>query len=992
MVIKGSKTSIKTKNLFLTGQTVNLDAMVNGHLVKNKYLTWKSSDKSVVSVNKIGVIKAVKASDKPVYVSFTTKGKKKVTVKIAVTVCVRASKMMLTPSAVTVKAGEKAEVAATFELSEKVKAAKAEDTTYNVFAKSSDESIAKVSVDGRKIVVEGVAKSATPVTITVYSTQVKSLKAAEKAKIKLEEKFEVKVNDTLSAKQTGANKITVMGNDFVASKGAFVVKNSSGVVLPLKDEVKLNEAKTEAVLEGDTTQIPVGKYTLTYNNGDTVEFEVVKAVVKRIEIVPTGKAIMVKPAVAGAKVEKARVYYKVFNQFDEDITKNPIASRIQVTGSDSPTLISKGVVEFTSTNASSGYQLNLSQISVAIVELDTGVNASAVLTAGEYSKVWETEYKGLYDITKRKFVESISEDSKLSDYTLVVGAKDQYGNNLVKEANKKDIQINLLSITGVVAKNGDEATIISIGDDDYYSFPLKNAVNGRLEADRSGEVSVQTIIVNNGKTETKKFNVEAANKVDTLNVRAGALGVYENQDNELDFTALDVNGKELTSWEALKELNDPKYIQDYVNANAGSKKLKFVKKSNGKVALMYNPGNDVVNGTTDTASITRVLTFVTKTNKFSTANISVREARTPSTILGLVSDAVKGTTKNHTLTITADKIRFQDQYGNNMTSQEVVNSAAATKKYGIKVTLNDYTSYLDLATSNPAGEFNQITKADDEIVKLKAVNTNDKSGSAKVTLELYYVDNADTTVAAATDVKKVKSSEDKSFDVYNVLLKDLSSFSIEDPGLRPASNLDTELTNPAVPGDGIDNSKKGFEPKVIGYYAGQKITLTKADDFTIFKADTSTDATYVPVPKIEESEKNVVVRKAVAKVVIKDEKATTIEKEYSYSNEARKPAKVEMAKTELTQTGATPQTWTVISAASALDIKVKDQYGSVIANMNPFISYSDFDEKEVTVTNNGTKDAQVVVNANTEANLTVKFSFPGTSYTFEKIIKITRGA
>ena len=265
MVIKGSKASIKTKNLFLTGQTVNLDAMVKGKLVKNKNLTWKSSDKSVVSVNKIGVIKAVKASDKPVYVSFTTKGKKKVTVKIAVTVCVRASKMMLTPSAVTVKAGEKAEVAATFELSEKVKAAKAEDTTYNVFAKSSDESVAKVSVDGRKIVVEGVAKSATPVTITVYSTQVKSLKAAEKAKIKLEEKFDVKVMSKLSAQQAGANKIKVMGTDLVASKSAYVIKNANGGILELKDEVKLNADKTEADLESITSQIPTGKYTLTYN-------------------------------------------------------------------------------------------------------------------------------------------------------------------------------------------------------------------------------------------------------------------------------------------------------------------------------------------------------------------------------------------------------------------------------------------------------------------------------------------------------------------------------------------------------------------------------------------------------------------------------------------------------------------------------------------------------------------------------------------------------
>jgi len=183
------------------------------------------------------------------------------------------------------------------------------DTTYNIFAKSSDESVAKVSVDGRKIVVEGVAKSATPVTITVYSTQVKSLKAAEKAKIKLEEKFDVKVMSKLSAQQAGANKIKVMGTDLVASKSAYVIKNANGGILELKDEVKLNAEKTEADLESITSQIPTGKYTLTYNNGDAVEFEVVKAVVNSIELVTSGVAIMSESGT------EAYAYYMVLDQF-----------------------------------------------------------------------------------------------------------------------------------------------------------------------------------------------------------------------------------------------------------------------------------------------------------------------------------------------------------------------------------------------------------------------------------------------------------------------------------------------------------------------------------------------------------------------------------------------------------------------------------------------------------------------------------------------------
>ena len=663
VVAKGKK-AVKSKNIYIGGQTVDFDAIIKGKNVKSG--TWSSSNKKVASVDKNGVVKALKNGK--VTISFKTKATKKaksVTVKMTINARTRASKMTLTPAAVTVKAGEKAEVMASYEISKKVKAAGGKTTTYKLFAESSDEKVAKVTTEGNKVIVEGVAQSATPVSITVYSAQVTSLAKAKEVKIKLTEKFDVKVNGNLSAKQTGANKITVMGSNLVASKSAFVVKNSSGVVLPLKDMVKVNEAKNEAVLEGDTTQIPVGKYTVSFNNSDPVEFEVVKAVVKSITINPTGKAIMGKPDSHNI-VTTAHAYYTVLNQFGEDITRSPLAANIRISGSDNAQAgAKKGEILFTSTN-SNGYQLNLSQISVAVVDTETGVNASAILTVGEASKVWETEYKGLYDVTKRKFVENITEDDKLANFAILLKAKDQYGNPFVKEDNIKDIQLNLLSITGVtVNSQAGKAKVTTIGEEDYYLFPLKGTSDAQDKtADRAGEVSVQSIVINNGKMENHKFNVVAATKVDTLTVRAGALGVYEGQDNWLEFTALDANGKELTSWDALRELNEEKNMPGYNTGDAVTgKKLMFTKKDDGKVGLVYNPGNNVVAGSsnTNTASVTQVLSFISKTNKFSSANLTVRQKRVPATILGLVSDVARGTTShehNHTFTIKAEKIRF----------------------------------------------------------------------------------------------------------------------------------------------------------------------------------------------------------------------------------------------------------------------------------------------------------------------------------------------
>ena len=960
VVLKGSTKAVKSKNIYLSGKTVDFDAMIKGKKVKDSAGKWTSSNKKVATVNKNGVVKVTGAGTATI--KFTDKKSKK-TASVKIYGRVRAAKMMLTPAAVMVKEGESADVAVSYELSKKVQAAGGKATTYKLFAESSDEKFATVSVDGNnKVMVKGVAKSASPVSITVYAAQVNDLAKAKKVRIKLTEKFDVKVSSKLEAKQAGANKIKVMGSDFVASKGAFVVKNSSGVVLPLKDEVKLNEAKTEAVLEGDTTQIPVGKYTLSYNNSDPVEFEVVKAVVKRIEIMPTGTAIMARPTSVGDVVKEAYAFYRVFDQFGEDVTKNPISSRIQVSGSDNARAEGRGKIKFT-TSVAGGYQLNLSKISVAVVDLDTGVNTSAILTTGEASKVWETEYKGLYNITTRKYVENINDADKLANYVLIFSAKDQYGTSIVSSDTAKQIQVNLLGITGVIT---DGARTITIGDDDYYAFPLKNATSTTTNtvetASREGEVTVQTIVVNNGKTETKKFNVVASSKVDTLNVRAGALGVYAEQNNWLDFTALDANGKEITSWDVLSELNSQTYIKNYPS-------VKFAKKSDGKVGLLYSAGP--ISTATDTGSVTQVLTFVTKTNKFSTANIAVRAKRHPISILGLVSGTTRGTTSGQALGIKAEKIRFQDQYGNNMTADDIKG------EYKVAVTLeNESDKAEDLAfkfANRPAAVVSTSQAIDlagngTMVVSLSAMAIPTKSAISKVTLSLLE--------KKGSNFEKVDSSEDRTFEVYNARLKDMSSFAIEDPGLRAAYNLDK------APADLV--SQKGFEPSVIGYYAGEKISLAKVQDYTVYGASPA-GSTFAPVPSVDD-EKDTAVKKAIVRVIINDNKPTTVEREFSYSREARKVNKTTFDNTTI-KLASVEANWTTLAAS--FGAVVKDQYDDKVTDKKPYVTFTDFTKEDgVTVKKNGTTDTTIAISK--DVTLTIKLAFPGSSYVFEKVVTLEK--
>ena len=90
-------------------------------------------------------------------------------------------------------------------------------------------------------------------------------------------------------------------------------------------------------------------------------------------------------------------------------------------------------------------------------------------------------------------------------------------------------------------------------------------------------------------------------------------------------------------------------------------------------------------------------------------------------------------------------------------------------------------------------------------------------------------------------------------------------------------------------------------------------------------------------------------------------------------------------------TGNTPQNWTALSASTALNITLKDQYDQANTSV-PYITFSDFDNNAVTVANNGTNTATVALNNVGTQTVTMKLSFPGSTYTVEKTITINRAS
>lgn len=931
IVEKNSKSAVKRKNIYIGGQVVDFDAVVKGKVVKDSKGTWKSSDSKIASVDKNGKVKARKNGR--VTISFKTKATKKtksVTVKMTIDARTRASKMTLTPSAVVVKEGEKSTVGVNYEISKKIQAAGGKATTYKLFVESSDEKVAKAYVEGNnKIVVEGVAKSATPVSITVYSAQVYKLENAKKVKYKLTEKFDVKVNGKFDAKQVRANKISVVGTNLSTKAAAYVVKNTNGIVLNLKDNVEVNEAGTVATLESVVGQIPAGLYTVTYDKEDPVEFTAVKQMVEKIVIEPADKLIL--KGINDPDNKTAYAYYKVIDNFGEDVTEEPIGANIYANGKP---VTKKGEVEFTNNGA---FILG-STFGLTLVDQNSGKTANAVLTVSRESVLSEASFKGVYDKKEKKFVKTLSERADLNDYALLFEGKDQYGRTM----NKADkLQVTIAGATGLQVKTG-KATQIKVDGVEYMTFDLTRFTQGKLMA---GEATIQAFSLESGKQSTPvKVNVVASTEVKTLSISNGPKTIVAGEDAELSYSAVDADGKPVTDFDILSRvtLNGGKEVN-------GKKGLRFEKKD-GKVVLIYHP---VADANIDRA-VTEYVSYITQTNNVGSAVLTVNTKRVPTKITGLKKDVVTALTgkdapTGNTLTIKASDIALKDQYGDDLKVD------ALGTDYDILVKLeegkvnNGFKAYGTNADGTYVASFGaigggNIALTPDPTLVTATVTNPAISASFGVELSLLKKDG--------TNVVEVSGSK-YSFRINAAPVKDLRNIKVEIPLAKAG-----------------DHAKI----KVTATIDGKAVKLVKDTDYQVI--DDTVPAT-LPVGATK--------GKANASIMLLDGSGKILTQEYEFSKDAPVLSSAEI------QDGAAGQldhTQAIDASKVLAALDLEDQYGNpvTLALTTAFLTFSNVKDG-VAITNNGSSNATI---AQTEAaklavgdKIRIKVAFPGTSYVFE---------
>ena len=665
VTLKGnSSKAVTSVYAWIGGVTRNLDYNIGGKTSGVKG-TWKSNNTKVVKVNaSTGVLTPV--ANGTTTVTFTPSNGKNA-VKTTVKVRTRAAALHIydkaeyatgvknpleekegvTPSAIEMKVGDTLDLKVTMPLSKKQQDAGAKIASYFTYAEVDDNAVVEAALDpesnqrGYTLTAKAVGET----TVTIVANQTTQANVRN-GKYFREGKITVKVVDAFGAKQTGANKITVTGADLTTDVADYVVKRGASVT-NIK-EITVNTDKTEAVLEASATNLTAGNYTVSFKEGEAMEFAVESAVVANIEIL--SDVAVLHPDYT----TKATATYKVTNQFGEDVTKNSTLAgtdKLTISGGER---VKDGIVEFTSTL---DYRVNVDIVALTIVCNVNGVNAQKTLTVSNKAVLDTIEYVGVYMVNNSGDLEATELKEKTTKeamnngrYYVLFSGKDQYGTAYeTVTKDEKELNVVISGIPGVIVSTTEaNLEVVEVKGVKYLAVRLTSA----YDALNAGDCDVLAVATMSGKTASGKFTVAPAVKVDTVSISTSE--VYANTENELEFEILDTDGNLVTDYQTLvgsKVFNDVK--------PKGT--LRLERKSDGKAKLVYIAASNTSNDDLDS------FTIMSETNKVCLVRLTIRKDPVPTKITaikGVGNGKNLGVVSGNSVTIAPIDITVVDQYGN----------------------------------------------------------------------------------------------------------------------------------------------------------------------------------------------------------------------------------------------------------------------------------------------------------------------------------------
>lgn len=478
---------------------------------------------------------------------------------------------------------------------------------------------------------------------------------------------------TASVAVTGAKKLTVTFNKAVDdTKAEFTVKKG-GISVNVSSKTFADDKKS-VVLEL-AGKITAGDYTVVVSGlTDTALEATVTAVDEKVaEITISENAVFVDSSTAHA-------YYTALNQYGEDIT-----ATVTLTAASSATTVnltpSSGLITF-SYGAPSTVKVG-DKVSITIVDTNSATSASKVLTVSDKSGVSEMEVT-LYNADG----ETLTADSTVTDFKLVIDAKDQYGNKMDAAALNADLLVTV-SDTTVVRVNGYNAststatfTTTKIDGVDKATLPLAGAL-------KAGTTRVTFISKNTGKVSHFDIVVKDGVVVDTISLIApSVVAVGENAVIQIDARDKDGNAVNKVSEFANTNVNVTSTAGTSAPVTGGFK----MNPSTGKVELV------IPSAFLGTAKGKATVFVTTETLKIVQIQLDVKDKAVPTTFVGFksTSKVVPNLYNNESVTFRLNDIIVEDQYGRVMSSSSLTallgtnaDAAANADKYIITFTSSD---------------------------------------------------------------------------------------------------------------------------------------------------------------------------------------------------------------------------------------------------------------------------------------------------------------
>jgi uncharacterized protein (DUF736 family) len=537
----------------------------------------------------------------------------------------------------------------------------ANTTKYSVSFKIGNKSVATIAKSGKAVKVTGVAAGKTTLKATFKNYKTKKVTTAKVPVTVIEEATTLK---TVEAK--GVKTLVATFNKAVDTTKAVVAVTKGSAKPSITSTTWADDKKSVTVVMGSKLTEGTYEVSVTGLTADALK----GSVTVKDETLTSVEIIGTNLVADASTASTATIGFKTLNQYGErmSVTTPNVTSSFgtaNVTQDCTPT--KTGVV--TVTNIISTLQVVGTSGSVTVVDTTKGINATATVTYSAPASAKVMTIAGLYNVTDGK-IKDITKGDTVADYVLLATVADQYGNALNAAKLNGKVTPNLVAGGGVSAVG--TWTDKTIDGKDYVALSL---VGNATDLNKATTGTFYFTFVNPtlGLLANTSFTVKSGTVIKTLSISANDT-IYQGQDNELAFEAVDTDGNAVTKYSTLTDL----VSFTLTGSNNTTNYVKFVKKADGTAKLVYKPANTL--DTTYGAGLKKstIATFTASVNDSKTTSYFVKsltfttyQKRVAKEVTGLKAATATAVASGQSFKLYATDLVVEDQYSNVMSDSEV---------------------------------------------------------------------------------------------------------------------------------------------------------------------------------------------------------------------------------------------------------------------------------------------------------------------------------